>query len=294
MGVLERVVQMKQRGMLDQQIFRYLREEGVSPREISDAISQSRIKGAINFNNDEEFPEITQPINSMAMQKSIMSKGKPSQREGYESYPSETYSPEYPTLYPGQPYSETSGEPYAPYSETALQEPLPEVYQEYSPDFSSYQEYQPPQSTDIETINEIAEQITDEKIDRFKKEMSSFTKFREEMISEITKMNERVQKIESLFDELQMAIIRKIGSYGEDIKNISKEVQITQASFSKILDPLTENIKELQKITNSGERRASEKRRANEKESEEIEKSESKETRKALKKSKPSFEDYLK
>ena len=41
-----------------------------------------------------------------------------------------------------------------------------------------------------------------------------------------------------------MAIIRKIGDYGEDIENLSKEIRATQDSFGKIINPLAEKAKE--------------------------------------------------
>ena len=44
MGVLEQITQMKNQGIPDQEIVSNLQEQGVSPREINDALSQSQIK----------------------------------------------------------------------------------------------------------------------------------------------------------------------------------------------------------------------------------------------------------
>jgi len=105
----------------------------------------------------------------------------------------------------------------------------------------SYPEYQPPQATDVETINDISSQIIEEKTKLFKQEISSLVIFKKEMEDKIKNMNDRLTKIEDNIENLHMAIIRKIGEYGEDIKNISKEMKATQSSFSKIIDPITDH-----------------------------------------------------
>ena len=51
----------------------------------------------------------------------------------------------------------------------------------------------------------------------------------------------RLKKVEDLMQELQLAILKKIGQYGEDISTISKELQSTQDSFSKLVNPIIDN-----------------------------------------------------
>ncbi len=156
MATLERVITMKQRGMSEQQIAQSLREEGYSPKEITDALSQSKIKGAIDFNHnpDDEYPEINQPVRDMAMQQGTMRQSIMSQpAQNYENYPEENFQ------------QQSDQQLRAPYSEGEFapeQSAIPQEYQEYYPE-QSYQEYQPPQTMDIETMNEIAEQISEEK-----------------------------------------------------------------------------------------------------------------------------------
>ncbi|MFA5258689.1 MAG: hypothetical protein WC979_05130 [Candidatus Pacearchaeota archaeon] len=240
MATLERVIQMKQQGMSDSQIVGSLRQEGVSPKEISEIISQSNIKLALNQENSFEGGNPDgQTENSM--QQSIM--GSPGQmapqmpvdKEGFTDYSANSSPP--PQQEEQQPVQEFQGNPE-------------QTYQEYYPEYQQqYQEYQPQQALDIETVNDIAEQLIEEKTEKLEKQISAFTKFREELQFDVEKMNERLTKIEVKFDELQMAIIKKIGEYGRDIGNISKEMHLTQESFSKVLDPLTDNIRALQEIT---------------------------------------------
>ena len=48
MALLERVNQMQQQGYSNEQISQMLQEEGISPREVSEALSQSQVKSAVN------------------------------------------------------------------------------------------------------------------------------------------------------------------------------------------------------------------------------------------------------
>ncbi len=286
MVILEKVMQMQQMGMSEQQIINSLQQNGISPKEISNALSQSKIKGAVNFSQDEEFPEIDQPIRNIAMQqnprmqKSMMT----NMQQQVQDYPQE-YSQNQDSQ---QGYSNQNYLPNLPYQETEMaqeQSVIPEEYQQYYPEYQQqYAEYQPQQSVDIETMNEIAEQISEEKSEKLKKEISSFTKFKEELSSEVARISARVDRIENVFNELQVAILKKIGSYGEDIKDISREMHATQESFSKILDPLSDNIKDLQRI-NGKEIENNPEEQSNETANEN--------PRKSSKKQKMDFEDYL-
>ena len=47
MGTLEQVMQLKNQGMADAQIIGALQQQGISPKEINDAISQAQIKSAV-------------------------------------------------------------------------------------------------------------------------------------------------------------------------------------------------------------------------------------------------------
>lgn len=279
MATIERVIQMKQRGMSDTDIVSSLRQEGVSPKEISESISQSNIKLSLNRENT---PEGNQAEIDNSMQHSIMNSQinaeRPVDQEGYTDY------------------SENSSPVADQQTQIADQE---QAYQEYYPEYQQqYQEYQPQQSLDIETVNDIAEQLIEEKTEKLEKQISAFTKFREEIQFDVQKMNERLANIENKFDDLQMAIIKKIGDYGRDIQNISREMHLTQESFSKVLDPLTDNIRALQDITGNksnqqpqtSQRFAPSQQNNKDKENQD---EQAERARQPLKKQKADFESYL-
>jgi len=285
MATLERVMQMKEQGVPETQIIRDLKDQGITPREINEALSQSKIKSEVNSRPPIARPtdaRITQTapreIDPTQMQQSIMPTEEregisPSQIPGINTsqqmnppMPPQTFEPE--QQIPSQQYQETFEAPQEQY--------LPEQY----PQENYYPEYQSPQAADIETINDIAEQIVEEKNAKLKKQISSFTRFKEEISSEIKKINQRLERMENVFNELQVAILGKIGGYGEDIKNIAKEMHATQDSFSKIIDPLTDNMRELQEISESPK-------------SEPEKKQSNSNKRKRTKSSRDGFESYL-
>jgi len=99
------------------------------------------------------------------------------------------------------------------------------------------------------SINDISSQLIDEKTKHFKKEVTEFTNFKKESHNKLEELDKRLIKIEDTIEDLKMAIIRKIGEYGEDIQNLSNEMKATQNSFAKIINPLTTNAKAVQEKT---------------------------------------------
>lgn len=259
MAALEKIMQMKQQGLTEPQMIDSLKQEGISPREINEALSQSKIKSEL----DPQAPII--PI-SPTQEMPIDQLG--------QQMPSQRPTPEMPTP-PQQQMPPTQEMPISPPQQMPPQQQIPETQMQPSimgaempmeqmpaeippatamptgQEMPYYEEYQPQQATDIETINDIAEQIVEEKIDPIKKQITDFTRFKNELGLETETINQRLSRIENTFNELQMAILRKIGGYGEDIKNIAREMHETQDSFSKIVNPLTDNIRELKKLTGS-------------------------------------------
>ena len=216
MAVLELLSQMKSKGMSTAQMIQSLKEQGFSPKEINEALSQSEIKSELA--KQQEFMQ--QPPQSVNDQMSEFSQSQFSELQ--------------PSI-ESQPTPEDQQQQYPEYQENTSQ--------------SQYPEYQTTQSIDFETISDITTQIIGEKLKIIKKEILLITRFRKNAEEKLKHLEQRLDKTETMLNELQIAIIRKVGEYGENIKNISKELQATQQSFSKIIDPLTDNMRELEKIS---------------------------------------------
>ena len=155
MGVLEQVTEMKNQGIPEDEIVGKLQEQGISPKAINDAISQSSIKTAVSGEREEEIePSIRGeiPPEPPATKQTYM----PSAQEIPEQHETETYMP-------------ATQEGYYP--------PQEEYYPEEG--FGGYGGYGGyGAGTDTDTFIEIAEQVFSEKIKEIQKQLEDLTEFK--------------------------------------------------------------------------------------------------------------------
>lgn len=208
MAVLDEVKKMQQQGFSEQQIIATLRDNGASYKDISEALSQSQIKAAVE---DREVLPVPTPI-SLDQQQPV------------------TDLPEY-TQYNQE--------------EIAVPSPSEETqYPEYQPDYSNQAQYnQESQSYDYgaispETITEISEQLVSEKMSSFRKQMESIIDSRTTIETKIESLEDRLKRIEKIIDILQSSVLRKVGDYGLNIADIKKELVETQKTFTKLVPEL--------------------------------------------------------
>jgi len=230
MAIIEEVMDMKRQGLPDANIIQALKDRGVSPREINEAISQSNIKSAINTNPQDPNEGDEEPKDEKTnLQPSMMPPGEiRKQRNAPELQP--------------------TGEDEEGYTEyDYANPPAPQSSQNYqSYQAPQYPEYQTQQSVDVGIINDIAEQIVEEKNQRLKEQVSALIKVQGKIDSDLEIIKERVERLEKDFDKLQMAILEKVGSYGDNIQNISDEMRKSQESFSKMLNPILDKANQSQ------------------------------------------------
>ena len=244
MALLERVNAMKEQGFSEDQVTNTLVEEGFSPLEINESISQSRIKAAVSQNSGSD------------MQPSMMESGVGPQ---FVTVPEErTTSPSAPmpsqAAYEQMPQQEA----YAPepaYSPEAQQQP---AYTGYEGGYAPQQQYSAypqdaggqyyPQVLDIETVRDISKQYVEESLRSIRSEISMMSKMKTEIKFEMQDIENRLAKIESVIQELQSAVLRKMGEYGEAISGISDEIRATQDSFSKVINPLMDKKRGLKQV----------------------------------------------
>ncbi|MFA5020284.1 MAG: hypothetical protein WC533_04250 [Candidatus Pacearchaeota archaeon] len=224
MAMLEKVNQMKRQGMSDSEIIEVLQSEGVSPREINDAISQSRIKEAISNGNRQDTSPVPNFPGSEDMSASIMDQYSP-QREYQEGQ----YQQE---QYPEQGYSQNQIPPQT----TEPQYPQ-EQYNEQpiSGDYGAgYQEYG--SSTDV--VSEITNQIIDEKMSKMNKTVANLKEIKILLDAKVEKIDARLTRIESVIDSLQNSLLRRTGEQAQNIEDIKTEMQGIQEGFGKVINPL--------------------------------------------------------
>jgi len=237
MGALDQINQMKNQGMADEEIITRLKEQGISPREINDSLSQSQIKNAVteDFPDEERIPSLPEP---------------------HSGYPQ---SQDISTPMPAQQYS-----PYAPQTQEISGEEVyaPEPQQGYYPPQESYQEnYEGyPSVGGTDTMMEVAEQVFSEKTKKMQKQIEIANEFRNLAQTQINNISERLQRIETMIDKLQITILEKVGSYGKGLEIAKKEMTMMQNSFGKIVNNLADKAETKKRTTRHKTKKTSKKK----------------------------------
>jgi len=220
---VEEVLRLMNFGMGDADIIRKLTDEGHSPVEISDALNQAKIKKEIT-------PEGLTP-SILSSQPAVEEKMIPSVPKSSVPRPMAV-----PPMMQQRPQQRTES-------------PEPQAYQSpYA--YPTYpQEQQEAPKVDTEAIEEIAEEIVNEKWLEIKGKISDVIEWKTYADKRISSVDERVKRIELSMDRLQAALLSKMQEYGRDVKDLGAEMHSLENAFGKILNPLVENVKELSKIT---------------------------------------------
>ena len=220
MGALDQIIQMKQMGLSEQEIANRLQEQGISPNSITDAFSQAKIKEAVEGENEmqeNDFPPEETPLG-------------PETPSPFS--PPETYAPAIQEM-PQPPFSQYSPQQENSYSPSPAYPP--QETEAYYPQ-EGYENSQAGFGTD--TMIEIAEQVFEEKIKKLSQQLSAFKEFSAISETKFSNYENRLKRIESVIENLQIKILEKVGSYGEGLNSIKKEMSMMQDSFSKTLPML--------------------------------------------------------
>ncbi|MCX8158940.1 MAG: hypothetical protein N3D20_01465 [Candidatus Pacearchaeota archaeon] len=207
MAILTDIEQMRKEGKSDEEIISILQSRGISPREISEAIVQSKVKEAVVGN----IPETLAPTPATPL---------PQQ---------EAYVPQTQYETSQQPIEQSPQEQYPPQPQYAPQEQYP---QQYSPE--TYQQYAPQPQLPTDIISEIAEQIITEKLSPIKTQLEKSIDFKTTAESKIEYLDERLKRIEKIIDRLQLSVLQKVGDYLTNVEDIKKELIEMQKTFKSL------------------------------------------------------------
>ncbi|MBL7059266.1 hypothetical protein ISS08_02335 [Candidatus Pacearchaeota archaeon] len=212
MGVLEDITQMQSQGMQDNEIVANLQERGVDPKSINDAFSQSQIKSAVTA-GEETMPESTpEEIPGQQMQS-----GPASYAPRTQEISEESYAPQEPQQnYYSQGYNQEAG------------------YDDYGG------EYENNEGMSTDNFVEIAEQVFSEKNKLIQKQIDQMNEFKTLAQVKIDQNTERIKRIEEVIDKLQISILGKVGTYGNSLEGIKREMTMMQDSFGKIVPSLAQ------------------------------------------------------
>jgi hypothetical protein len=220
MAVLNDIKRMQSEGMTDAEIIAALKQQGVAPREITEALTQSKIREAVTGEKEAAgyeasagapMPEAQMPMPQAAPAPSAM----PLTQE---------YAP--------------SGEEYAPGVQAPPQQPVPAApgaeampAQPVYPGYEQPYQYAPQPSISPDTITEISEQVVSEKLSPLRKDIEKVLDMKTTIEAKTEYLDERLKRIEKIIDRLQLSILQKVGDYATNIEDIKRELIETQKSF---------------------------------------------------------------
>ena len=224
MGVLDQVTQMKREGFSDSEIYESLQQQGISPREISDSLGQAQIKNAIE-SEDAMSGEMTALDYSAPVPPS----------------PRGAYNPQSQEIRGETPYTQDTGQ-YA-YQQIPQQGAYPQdAYASGGGGEYGAEYYEAPiAASDTDTMMEIAEQVFSEKTKKMKKQIDEINELKALTQTKLDSIAERLKRLESMFDKLQINILEQVRSYGKGFEHTKKEVEMMQDSFGKIVNEVADH-----------------------------------------------------
>jgi predicted RNA-binding protein with RPS1 domain len=207
------IAEMRRYGYSDDQIIAYLQQQGISPKDIFDAINKLKVPAE---KEKEEMP-------------SIMEAPAPT--------PTPTPTPT-PIPTPTAPPAPTAPAP------TAAPTIIPTVpFSQEAPSI------QVPTGYDVEALEAMIEGIIGEKWEILKRRIADIEELRKQIEAKILSIEERMKRVELNLDKIYLAILKRQDEQVKEIKAVGKEIDMLEEAFSKILKPLSENIKRLEEIS---------------------------------------------
>ncbi len=229
MGLIDQVSQMKQQGKSDEEIINTMQQQGNSPAQIKNALDQSSVKNAIS--SEQENTGFGDDLNAPAPVQNQQDNYNPQPQEAYNPQPQQqSYSPQPQEQYDQGDYGYDQG-----YDQG-----------DYGYDQGGYGGgYQAGGGSDF--MMDIAEQVFSENIKDLQSNVEKLQQMSDLTKNKIDNMEQRLKRMEKMFDTLQIKILEKVGSYGEDLRATRKEMQMMEDSFSKVAQPLLDKSKEVKK-----------------------------------------------
>jgi hypothetical protein len=106
-----------------------------------------------------------------------------------------------------------------------------------------------PERQNIEDFEEIAESIVSEKIEELNVSLTDIGMWKEKTSTEIEAIKQEILRIRNQQENIQNAMLGKVEDYKKSITDINIEVKTLSKVLEKILQPLTQNVKDLSRIT---------------------------------------------
>ena len=132
------------------------------------------------------------------------------------------------------------------------QQIFPQNQMQQGYDQNQYQYYpQVPPTAPIsnEKMEELIEAVIDEKWADLIKNVEKIIEWKEHVDGQIVEMNTKFTELKDSFSRLETGVLKKVGDYDQNVKDVGVELKALEKVFSKMLPTFTENVSELSRLT---------------------------------------------
>lgn len=215
---------MRKRGVPDDEIVEALASKGHTYQEIAESLNQADIKSGVS-SAPQNFSNFGQ------MEESALSKT--------EIIPSDEEIP-----VPSPPQSSASPSPSPSLVPKSVE--LPSKV-ELVPQFSALP------SSDIQ---ELVESIIEDRWQQVVSSVGDISLWKGRVDDDLASVKQEILRVEDRLTKLQAALIGRVDEYSRSISRVGSEVAALEKVFEKVLEPLSSNIKELNRITQEMKRKS--------------------------------------
>ncbi len=99
------------------------------------------------------------------------------------------------------------------------------------------------------SIEEYVETIIDEKWQELERDIQKIVDWKTRSEQRITELNGQVLELKDKFDKLQSSVLGKVGEYDRTMQDVGADLKAMERVFAKVLPSFTDNVKQLNEIT---------------------------------------------
>lgn len=110
---------------------------------------------------------------------------------------------------------------------------------------------QPEYAEPSESVESVAEQVVDEKMQEFHRHFTKLNEWKDKVDSRLDKFEQEMQDLRADLEGLHKAIVDRVSDYDKTLTDVGTEIKAMEKVFQKVLPELTSNVQELSRITKS-------------------------------------------
>ena len=139
--------------------------------------------------------------------------------------------------------------PEAPAPEQGSTQVESQEFQEQTPQSQTQQQYETYSTSTQQQIEEIAEEIIQEKWERFLENFGDLSIWKEKIETDALSIKQEIIRLHDRMNGVEKALAGKVQEYTDSITDVTAEIKALSKLLNQILQPLATNVKELQKLT---------------------------------------------